>query len=486
MAMPQLNKDLILSGNIKSQVALNLPNPDVFEYPEKILQFGTGVLLRGLCDYFVDKANRAGQFKGRVVLVKSTAKGGADAFDTQDGLYTHCIKGIDEGKQVEEYLVNASISRTLTASKEWDSILACATSPDMQIIISNTTEVGIQYVANDPISGACPLSFPAKLLAFLQARFQHFDGAASAGMVIIPTELIINNGDVLKGIVLKLAADHGLSRDFVQWLEKSNHFCNSLVDRIVPGSPDATTNAAISEQLGFEDSLMIISEVYSLWAIQGGAEVKKILSFAQADKGVVIAEDIEIYRELKLRLLNGTHTFMCGMSYLLGFRLVKDVMANGYLSKLIMNLMLSELALAIPYKMDFKVADRFGRAVLDRFRNPFINHKLIDITVQYTTKMRMRNVPLLMNYYKIFGKAPELFSMGFAAYLQFMHAVKVEDGKYYGESNGEFYPIQCDYACHFYEAWKEFDLKKILADTTLWGEDLNALPGFAEAVEKYI
>jgi tagaturonate reductase len=286
--------------------------------------------------------------------------------------------------------------------------------------------------------------------------------------------------------VLKLAVDHNLSSDFVQWLEKSNHFCNSLVDRIVPGSPDAATNAAISAQLGYEDSLMIISEVYSLWAIQGGAEVKKILGFAQADKGVVIAEDIEIYRELKLRLLNGTHTFMCGMSYLLGFRLVKDVMANGYLSKLIMNLMLSELALAIPYKMDFKVADRFGRAVLDRFRNPFINHKLIDITVQYTTKMRMRNVPLLMNYYKIFGKAPELFSMGFAAYLQFMHAVKVEDGKYYGESNGEFYPIQCDYAGHFYEAWKEFDLKKILADTTLWGEDLSALPGFAEAVEKYI
>jgi tagaturonate reductase len=486
MAMPILNKSLIHSGGINTKTSIALPKTEVFDYPEKILQFGTGVLLRGLCDYFVDKANRAGQFKGRIVMVKSTSKGDTDAFETQDGLFTHCIKGIDEGKEVEEYIINSSISRTLTASKEWDAIMACATSPDMQIIFSNTTEVGIQYVANDPISAGCPNSYPAKLLAFLHARWQFFDGASTAGMVIIPTELIINNGDVLKGIILRLAADHSLPATFISWLNESNHFCNSLVDRIVPGSPDSATSTGILSRLAYEDSLMIISEVYSLWAIQGGAEVKKILSFAAADKGVVIAEDIEIYRELKLRLLNGTHTFMCGMSYLLGFRLVKEVMANGYLSKLIMNLMLSELALAIPYKMDFKVADRFGRAVLDRFRNPFIQHKLIDITVQYTTKMRMRNVPLLLNYYKIFGKAPELFCMGFAAYLQFMHSVKEENGKYFGDSNGEFYPIQCDYAPYFHEAWKDFNLTKVLADKTLWGEDLSILPGFESAVSKYL
>ena len=484
--MPILNKSLIHSGDINTKTPIALPKAEVFDYPEKILQFGTGVLLRGLCDYFVDKANRSGQFKGRIVVVKSTSKGDADAFETQDGLFTHGIKGIDEGKEVEEYIINSSISRTLTASKEWDSIMACATNPDMQIIFSNTTEVGIQYVANDSITAACPSSYPAKLLAFLHARWQHFDGSNTAGMVIIPTELIINNGDVLKGIVLRLAADNSLPASFVSWLTESNHFCNSLVDRIVPGSPDSATSTAILGQLGYEDSLIIISEVYSLWAIQGGAEVKKILGFASADKGVVIAEDIEIYRELKLRLLNGTHTFMCGLSYLLGFRLVKEVMANSYLSKLIMNLMLSELALAIPYKMDFKVADRFGRAVLDRFRNPFIQHKLIDITVQYTTKMRMRNVPLLLNYYQIFGKAPELFCMGFAAYLQFMHSVKEENGKYFGDSNGELYPIQCDYAAYFHEAWKEFNLTKVLADATLWGEDLSALPGFEAAVTKYL
>jgi tagaturonate reductase len=483
--MAILNKQNLAAG-FSSKIKVQSPNPAVFDYPEKVLQFGTGVLLRGLCDYFIDKANNVGQFKGRIVVVKSTDRPGADAFTEQDGLFTQCIKGIEDGVAIEETIINASISRTITAATAWNEILACAKSPDMQVIISNTTEVGIQYHANDPIEVACPKSYPAKLLAFLYARWQHFEGAPNASMVIIPTELIINNGDALKEIVLKLAADHQLPDAFTNWLQQENHFCNSLVDRIVPGAPDAETTATLCKDLGYEDKNILVSEVYRLWAIQGGAKVREVLSFAKTDSGVVIAEDIEIYRELKLRLLNGTHSLMCGMSYLLGFRLVKDAMANSYLSKLIMNLMLGELALAIPYKMDFKVADRFGRAVLDRFKNPFINHKLIDITVQYTTKMRMRNIPLLVNYYKEFGKAPELFAMGFAAYLQFMQAVKEENGKYYGDSNGELYPINCDYAGYFYEAWKDFDLNKVLSNTKLWGEDLSALPGFEAAVQKYI
>lgn len=486
MAMPILSNNTLADSNYQPKVKLVCPNPEIANYPEKVLQFGTGVLLRGLCDYFIDKANQKGIFKGRVVLVKSTSKGDSNAFELQDNLYTHCVKGIEEGKEVEEYLVNSSISRTLVANSEWDQILACAQNPEMQIVISNTTEVGIQYLANDTLFGQAPKSFPAKLLAFLHARYEHFKGAESAGMVIIPTELIINNGDVLKGILLQLAEEHQLDSQFIKWLIHSNRFCNSLVDRIVPGKPDAETIEKIQHELGYQDSLLIVSEVYRLWAIQGDDHVRKVLSFASADPGVIIQEDIEIYRELKLRLLNGTHTLMCGMAYLLGFRLVKDVMANSYFSKLIMNLMLSELAFAIPYKMDFKVADRFGRSVLDRFKNPFINHKLIDITVQYSTKMRMRNVPLLINYYKEFGKAPELFSMGFAAYLQFMHGVKEENGQYFGECNGEFYPIQCDLAGYFFEAWKDFDLHAVLADEKIWGSDLTQLPGFEEAVAKYV
>ena len=482
----KLNKSHLAINSMNLSKYLDLPSDEIFNLPEKVLQFGTGVLLRGLCDYFIDKANKKGIFNGRIVVVKSTDSGGADDFNAQDGLYTHSVKGIENGKPVEEYILNASISRTLSARSQWLEILHCAKNPAMQIVISNTTEVGITLMESDKITNNPPSSFPVKLLAFLHERWKHFEGSVASGMVIIPTELLVNNGDVLKGIVLEQAQRNSLEPEFIDWLKTQNRFCNSLVDRIVPGKPDQAMTDNLQKKLGYEDNLMVLSEVYRLWAIQGDEHVRNVLSFAQADSGVIIERDIEIYRELKLRMLNGTHTLQCGMSYLLGFRLVKDVMANGYLSRIITNLMLGEIALAIPYKIDSKTRDRFGRMVLDRFRNPFLNHKLLDISAQYTTKMKMRNIPILLQYYKEFGKPPELFAMGFAAYLQFMKGEREVNGTYYGESNGEYYPINCNFAPYFYEQWQNFDLDKVLANRSLWGEDLTQLEGFAEAVRKYL
>lgn len=483
----KLNKSHLASNSVNLGKQLDLPNSTVFDLPEKVLQFGTGVLLRGLCDYFIDKANKQGIFNGRVVVVKSTDKGGADDFNDQDGLFTHAVKGIENGEAIEEYILNASISRTLSARSQWHEILHCAKNPEMQIIISNTTEVGITLLEGDKITNNPPTSFPVKLLAFLYERWKEFKGSAESGMVIVPTELIVGNGDILKDIVFKQAQNNALEPEFIEWLSEHNKFCNSLVDRIVPGKPDKEVVAELQKKFGYEDNLMVLSEVYRLWAIQGDEHVRNVLSFAKVDAGVVIEKDIEIYRELKLRMLNGTHSLQCGMAYLLGFRTVKDVMANGYLSRIITNLMLGEVSLAIPYKIDAKTRDRFGRMVLDRFRNPFLNHKLLDITVQYTAKMKMRNIPILVQYYKEFGKAPELFAMGFAAYLQFMHGEKEVNGTYYGESNGEYYPINCNFAPYFYEAWQDgFDLEKILSNISLWGEDLTQLDGFTEAVRKYL
>jgi len=482
----KLNKLHLASNSINLSKHLNLPDQSVFDLPEKVLQFGTGVLLRGLCDYFIDKANKKGIFNGRIVVVKSTDRGDADDFNEQDGLFTHAVKGIENGQAIEEYILNASISRTISARTQWQEILDCAKNPEMQIVISNTTEVGITLLENDKITNNPPSSYPVKLLAFLHERWKFFEGSAASGMVIVPTELVVGNGDLLKDIILQQAQKNNLELEFIDWLKTHNNFCNSLVDRIVPGKPEKEMVFQLQSKFGYVDNLMVLSEVYRLWAIQGNEHVRKVLSFAQADSGVIIEKNIEIYRELKLRMLNGTHTLQCGMSYLLGFRTVKDVMANSYLNGIIMNLMLGEIALAIPYKIDSKVKDRFGRMVLDRFRNPFLNHKLLDISVQYTTKMKMRNIPTLLQYYREFGKPPELFAMGFAAYLQFMKGEKEVNGTYYGESNGSYYPINCNFAPYFYEAWQDFNLDKILANRSLWGEDLTQLDGFADAVRKYL
>jgi len=194
--------------NIDPEV-VSISDDSLFELPERILQFGTGVLLRGLPDYFVDKANRKGIFNGRIVVVKSTGNGDANEFTRQDSLYTLCVRGIENGNDVKENIINASISRVLTATTEWDQILECAHNPNLQIIISNTTEVGIQLV-NEPIKKHPPVSFPGKLLAFLYERYAAFGGSEQSGMIIIPTELIPDNGKKLEWIVLELAHLNGL------------------------------------------------------------------------------------------------------------------------------------------------------------------------------------------------------------------------------------------------------------------------------------
>ncbi len=482
MTFPQLSPKLISES------------PDILpEYkklnalPEKVIQFGTGVLLRGLPDYFIDKANRQGIFNGRIVVVKSTGKGDVDAFADQSNLFTHCIRGIEKGQPVEETFVNSSISRTLSAIENWRDVLDATSNEALSVIISNTTEVGIQYIEDD-LKASPPVSFPGKLTAFLYERFLRLGGESGSGFTIVPTELIPGNGEKLRDIVLRHIAEHSLGDKFEAWVRDENQFCNSLVDRIVPGKPDQETLDSLRQELGYRDDLIIMSEVYRLWAIEGDEKVKSALSFALADKGVVIENDIDIYRELKLRLLNGTHTLCVGYCFLTGLDTVRESMENPATGKFISDLMLNELAPSIPYPVDLSTAHEFGAEVLDRFRNPFIRHNLIDITVQYTAKMKMRNVPTLLQHYANGGNAPALFAQGFAAFLRFMKPVNEREGQYFGERNGTPYPIRCDAAPYFHEKWAQFGndpdslVGAVLSDTELWEHDLSALPGFKAAV----
>lgn len=480
-----MNLSLASLPNI-SHEHVQVPAENLFFLPEKVLQFGTGVLLRGLPDYYIDKANKQGIFNGRIVIVKSTSTGGTDAFEQQNGLFTHCIRGLENGNKVEENVINSSISRVLSANENWQEVLECAANPELQIVISNTTEVGISLKTDDDIFSTPPISFPGKLLAFLYKRFQVFGGDSAKGLIIIPTELIIDNGKKLESIILELAHLNAVDPKFMDWLENHNHFCSSLVDRIVPGKLSTIEKEKVDHELGFSDELMIMSECYSLWAIEAshpGVEDK--LSFAQVDGGVVIANDISKFRELKLRLLNGTHTFSCGLAFFADFNTVKDAMDNEEFSNYVYQLMTSEIAPAIPYQISESEANAFANKVIDRFKNPFIEHKWLAITVQYSSKMRLRNVPLLLEHYKKSGEAPKLMALGFAAHILFMKCTH-DDGKFYGSHKGSRYEITDDNAATYEEKWKQFDgrevVEEILGDTSLWEVSLKNLPGFVDVV----
>jgi tagaturonate reductase len=487
---------MILSLNnlqeITPKADLVLPTAETLALPEKVLQFGTGVLLRGLPDYFIDKANKQGVFKGRIVVVKSTGNPG-DEFSSQDNLYTLCVRGIENGVKTNQYIINSAISRVLSARDAWQDVIQCATNKEITIVISNTTEIGISLNEQDKVTGnMVPESFPGKLTACLYQRYLAFNGAMEAGWVILPTELITGNGTKLKAICIRLAELNQLEPAFINWLQEANDFCDTLVDCIVPGPLAQHEARKAAEYLGYEDHLMIMSEVYRLWAIETSKPgTKMLLSFAQADDSVIIADNIEKFRDLKLRLLNGAHTFSCGLALLSGFDTVKEAMHNSFFEKFIEDLMINEIAPTLTgNNLTEEEAVRFSRSVLDRFRNPHIEHRWESISKQYTAKMSMRNIPTLMTYYKKYGKVPNSMALGFAAYLYFMRSTQTDTGTYSRNCFGKQIPIEDTHVHLLHQYWNSPDyketVKKILSDTALWKTDLSQLKGFEEAVLKNI
>nr|WKN39281.1 tagaturonate reductase [Tunicatimonas sp. TK19036] len=489
--MPKINQPFIISKLEEASITptIQFPKEEFFNYPNRIIQFGSGALLRGLLDHFVDQANRKSLYDGRIAIVNNTRSGRSDRFAEQDGLFTICEEGYEDGKAKRTFYINSSVSGAYPAADHWPEVLAFACQETITTVISNTTEIGITLQEDDDLSGTPPQSFPGKLTAFLHERYKAFSGSADSGMVIIPTELIIDNGDKLKSIVLKLIEINQLEDGFKQWVEEHNIFCNTLVDRIVPGEPDKEKQAALEEELGYEDQLLTVSEIYRLLAIEGNRDqlIRKA-PFLQADEGIIIAQDITPYRERKLRILNGGHTISVAAGFLCGLETVYDCMQDEVMSTFISQVIYDEIIPSL--EIDQQMAREFAADVLDRFRNPYLNHKLISITLQYTSKMNMRNGLTFQRYYQKTGKVPERLCAGLAAYLLFTRPVAKEDGTYYGEFEGNRYPIRDDQAPYFYDAWQgknASDIKalvqQILSHSAFWDQDMTP---FTERIAYYL
>ncbi|SKB58318.1 tagaturonate reductase [Parapedobacter luteus] len=462
--MKTLNKDLLQTGATE-------------ELPEKVLQFGTGVLLRGLPDYFIEKANRQRIFNGRIVVVKSTGQGGTDEFARQDGLYTLHTNGLQNGKEVRETLLVSAISRVLHAATQWETIAQIAEHPDISIVISNTTEVGIVLDDQDDPRAAPPSSFPGRLTALLYRRFVHFNGDPDKGWVILPTELISDNGATLKSIVLELARRHGLGDEFARWIVEANDFCNTLVDRIVPGKLPENEAEEAEKQLGYRDALAIMAEPFRLWAIESNNDrVHDRLAFAQGDEGMIITPDISKFKELKLRLLNGSHTFSCGLAVLCGFSTVKVAMQHDGFARYVRRLMFREIAdTIIGNGISEAEALDFAANVMDRFANPFLDHAWQSISLNYTSKMQMRNVASLERFIRKNRAVPRCMALGFAAYLYFMQGT---------------HQVADEHAGWLAGLWSTVDgeelVVEVLRNEDRWGMDLNGLPGLADEIRYFL
>lgn len=483
---PTLGRALVQSPDFAVRSDMFIPCDSLLDLPEKAVQFGTGAFLRGFVDFFLDRANRHGCFNGRIVAIGSTGSGRDQLLNDQDGLYTLSIQGVEQGKSSEQHTIISSVSRALSATGEWDKVLECARNPSLEIIFSNTTEVGITMDEDDAAELNPPRSFPGKLTRFLYVRACAFAFEPAAGLVVVPCELIEDNGDRLREIVLALAERWELGREFIGWIRSSVPFCNTLVDRIVTGTPTGEQATRLHEVLGYEDEMLTVCEVYKLFAIEADSALRSRLSFA-SEAGVVVASDITPYRERKVRLLNGTHTVCVPAAILCGCETVREALEHDVVGPFIRATLFDDIVPSV----DVPGAESFAHDVLDRFANPYINHTLLDITLQETMKMRVRVVPSILEFIARRGHVPQSLAFGFAAYLEFMRG-QFQQGR---RRAGLYVPAD-DQAEYISALWREHEceseagvtavVETVCSDSSLWGADLAKVTGFTEAVSRHL
>jgi tagaturonate reductase len=488
MTTPRLSRDVVASLQAQGASGVELPPPSAIGLPETVVQFGTGAFLRAFADYFIDAANRAGTFGGSVVTVSSTGGERNWSLNQQNGLFTLVTQGMSGGDARQSYRIVAAVSRALSAHDEWEEVLAVARDPNIRLIVSNTTEIGIALDESDRFDLRPPRSFPGKLTRFLaeRARVFHYE-PSQGGLVVLPCELIDDNGSTLRGMVLALARRWRLGARFEKWVEEAVVFCNTLVDRIVPGAPPQEEADKATAPFGYCDGLLTPCESYALFAIQGDDALRERLGFAGDDPRIVVVPDVRPYRLRKVRVLNGGHTITVPVALLSGLETVRDACTDERVGRFMRHAILDEIVPSI----DVPDAEPFAREVLERFANPYIRHALVDITLHGTAKMRVRVVPSIMRYRELTGRPPTSLAFGFAAYIAFMRGEVQAKWAAAGvvppeDMEGERVRRLCQ-SIDWSSDTAVVDLAiGLCADVRLWRADLSVVPGFVDAAADHL
>ncbi len=463
----------------QTKTKLNRENSGLTEkLPIKFLQFGEGNFLRAFVDYLIDKMNKEADFNAGVAVIQPTQGGLVDMLEEQNNLYTLFIRGVKKGEIVDDQRVISAIQRSLSPYTHYQEYLDLAKGEDLEFILSNTTEAGIAFDESETTLEAGPhKNFPAKVTAFLYERFKHFQGAEDKGLHIIPCELIENNGLTLKKYILQYAQLWNLEEGFANWVENSNSFHNTLVDRIVPGYPREEKDE-YEAKFDYDDNLMVVCEAFLLWVIEGDDKLRAKIPFDKIDDQVLIVDDITPYRTRKVRILNGAHTAMLAFSILDGKETVKEAIDAEFAGKFISDTVYNEIIPTLDLSKEELTA--FAEEVFDRFRNPFLKHQLSSIALNSVAKFKVRVLPSLLQYVDDKKELPTNLTFALAALIRF----------YQGEFNGKTLPVMDDAPVldRFKAIWSTNDLgevvKATLSETSFWDQDLTQIPGLAEAVTK--
>ena len=458
--------------------ALNKQNVEKPVLPIKILQFGEGNFLRAFVDWQIDKANEAGIMNHGVAIVQPIDKGMAGMLEQQDCLYHVYLEGVKDKKPVKDIRLVKCVQCAINPYEEYEAYEKIFLSPELEATVSNTTEAGIRYEEGDDLWALPPKSYPAKMTALLYKRFKHFEGDPTKGLCIICCELIENNGSTLREYVLRHAEYNKLGEDFIEWVEKYCHFCDTLVDRIVPGFPRENI-AEIKEELGFDDNLVVKAEFYHLWAIGGPGyeEVQRRLPLDKAGLHVIFMPTIKQFRDKKVRILNGSHTGMVPIGLQIGCETVMDAFNNADLEAFVNTMVAEEVIPMI--EEDQEELKAFAAGILERFYNPYIRHMLKTISLNSLSKWETRNFPTVLDNWKKAGKVAEKELFTFAALLT-LYSGKVD-----------FTPDDTAEHVEFIQkVWNSEDVdatvKAIVENKNIWTVDFTEVEPFVEKVAGYV
>ena len=456
------------------------------QHPVRILQFGEGNFLRAFVDYAVDIANEENGFDGSVAVVMPRS-GKTDRFSKQNDIFTVCLRGQQHGKVCKENRVITSVKTVVSARDEYDTFIALAHEDALEFVVSNTTEAGIVCDANDKFEDCPPTTFPAKLTKFLYERYTFYKGASDKGLVMLPTELNDNNGKLLQDCVTKYAENWGLEQGFLNWLNQSCKFVDTLVDRIVVGYPEDSIDK-IQAELGYEDALLDQAEPFSQWVI-GDSTLADRLPLNSSKFHVEFTDHIQAFKEQKVRILNGAHTSMVLGAYLAGLDYVGQCMEDPIIRKALDQTVFGEIVPTVDLPEEKAVA--FAQAVYERFENPFVKHALLAIALNSISKWRARVLPTFKDSLAATGKLPKLLTYSLAALLAFYRTSEQGDQCLIGSRTGNTYEIHDDedklafIKDHAALAPADY-VKAVLGQTDWWGEDLNAVDGLADAVTAHM
>ncbi len=442
----------------------------------KILQYGEGNFLRTFVDAYFDHLNKNEGGMYEVNIVKPITFGTLERFEKQNNKYHIILRGMENGAAVENVYAIDSLAQVIDPFADDTPYYALAKDSDLKIIVSNTTEAGICFNAQDKMDGFDGITYPAKLTKFLFQRYN----AGLDGVYLLPVELIDNNADELKKCVDKYIELWNLPDGFKAWNDTKNFYCNTLVDRIVSGYPrDEETKAHLTALIGKTDDLMSIGEPFGLWAVEKKGAIADYIKEGMHNIEVVLTDNIGYYKKRKVRVLNGSHTNLVPTALMLGAVTVYDCMVDKKLSAFVQDTLTAEIN---PFVSDDIVATTaFADSVKDRFLNPFLNHQLVSISLNSISKWRARVLPSFKDYYAQYGEIPPCITIGFSYLMALYSSMEKQGDKYIVQVPNREIELKDDLPYLEYFA-NGGSVIEFMANAAVWGEDLTAYAGFADAV----